>query len=184
MKNSPDMHYLKTLLLIVCLLAFSQWAIAADKPGNTADRDQPITIEADRAEINEREQISIYTGNVELTQGGLKLWADIVTVYTVENELDRLQAEGNPVRYRQERVDEEPIRGHSLRLDYDANSEQVLLTKNAEFWQGENHFSGERILYDMKLENVLANGSDGKTDKKDKRVHVIIQPKSQDPNKP
>lgn len=184
MKRGPDMHYLHTLLLLMCLLIPGQSMLAQTKTNDKADTDQPVTIEADRAEINERDQISIYTGNVELTQGGLKVWADVITVYTVENELDRLKANGNPARYQQERANEETIRGHSLQLDYDANNEQVLLQQDAELWQGKNYFSGERILYDMQTQNVLANAAKPGSDKNSQRVQVIIQPKSKDPAKP
>lgn len=184
MTRGPDMRCLKKLLLLMCLLIPGQSTLAEGKPPGKADTDQPITIEADRAEINERDQISIYNGNVELTQGGLKVWADVVTVYTVENELDRIEATGNPARYQQERVNEETIRGHSQLLDYDANSEQVLLRQEAELWQGENYFSGERILYDMQTENVLANAAKPGSDKNSQRVQVIIQPKSKDSAKP
>lgn len=135
---------------------------------------QPITITADRAEIDERQGISTYTGNVVLTQGEVRMEADRLLVYTKGGDLERITAEGDPVRFQQTRSDEEPLHGHSQRMRFDAGTEILWLLDKAEFWQGPNRFSGERIQYDRRQSRVSASqGENG-----GERVQVTIQPKA------
>jgi lipopolysaccharide export system protein LptA len=163
------------LLVGLCLLSLPARAQTAT-PG--AEREQPITIEADRAEINDRDQTSVYSGNVVLTQGGLKIWAGLMTVYLKDKQLQKVVAEGKPVRYEHARPGQEAIRGQSQRLDYSADTDQVLLTQEAQLSQGDNRFSGDRILYDLNTQNVVADGSRPAATQAPQRVHITIQPKS------
>lgn len=164
------------------LLLGSLWTglVQAD----ASDTRQPITIEADRAELDEHLGVSTYTGNVQLTQGRIQMHARTLTVYTTEGELQRITAEGNPVRYSQQRADKPDIRGISLRMDYDANTQRLLLLDNAELWQGGNRFSGNRIQYHSDTEQVIASGAE--TGQSKQRVTVTLQPRSKpaSPDKP
>ena len=45
-----------------------------------SDSQQPLFIEADGADISETTGVSIYTGNVVISQGSIRLSADKVTV--------------------------------------------------------------------------------------------------------
>jgi lipopolysaccharide export system protein LptA len=62
---------------LVCLLALflSQEALAL-----STDRDEPINIEADRAEADNAKRITTYYGDVIITQGTLKITGDTVTI--------------------------------------------------------------------------------------------------------
>jgi lipopolysaccharide export system protein LptA len=135
---------------------------------------QPITITADRAEIDERRGTSTYTGNVVLTQGDVRMEADRLLVHTKDGDLQSINAEGNPVRYQAVRNGGEPLQGNSLRMRYEADTGILLLLDKAEFWQGPNRFSGERIQYDRKEARVTA----GQGENGGERVQVTIQPKA------
>jgi lipopolysaccharide export system protein LptA len=171
------MHLKKLLLLPACLLSlmFSPLLLAA-----TDDTQQPIHIESDRAEIDEANGIMTYTGHVLLRQGGIEVRADIVVIYAENNDLKRITAEGNPVRYRQQRADEKEVKGVSQRMNYDTTSKQVLLLGKAEFWQGGNRFSGNRIQYDPDAERVVASAGDT-ANGKPPRVSVTLQPRKATP---
>jgi lipopolysaccharide export system protein LptA len=160
------------LLLIALLLLAAPLASAT-----SGDTQQPITIEADRAEIDERQAVSVYSGNVLLSQGSLQVEADTVTVHAEAGQLRRIIAEGSPVHYRQQRDNEADIRGQSLRMEYDADSKRLLLLNNAELWQGENRFSGERIQYDPEQDRVIASGAAEGEGADRPRVRVTLQPK-------
>lgn len=160
---------MKAVYSAILLLWLSAVAVAAEEVGQ-----QPITIMADRAEIDEREGISTYTGNVVLTQGGVRMEADRLLVHSKGGDLESITAEGDPVRFQQERNGDEPLHGHSQRMRFDAKTEILLLLDQAEFWQGPNRFSGEQIQYDRKQARVLASqGENG-----GQRVQVTIQPKA------
>ena len=157
------------------------------------DTQQPIHIEADQAEISEREGVMTYTGHVLLKQGGIELRADTVKVFSQDGELQRITAEGNPVHYLQRKLQsqfqttqnpvEEEIKGVSQRMEYRAKDKRLVLMGNAEFWQGGNRFSGNRIQYDPETERVVANAGEQagnpQTDKPP-RVSVTLQPKKSD----
>jgi len=160
------------LLLVIC--AFSILAVA----GND-DAQQPVHIEADRAEIDEALGVMTYTGHVVVVQGGIEIRADTVVVYSKEGDLQRITAQGQPVHYSQKRVDEKTVKGVSQRMEYSAGSKQVLLLGKAEFWQGGNRFSGNRIQYDPGTERVIANaGSDTRAGGERQRVSVTLQPRA------
>jgi lipopolysaccharide export system protein LptA len=135
---------------------------------------EPIHIVADRAELNDATGISTYTGNVVLTQGATRIKADHVVVRSEDNEVSLITARGNPIRYFQEEEGQAPIQGQSLRMEYDAQTEVLLLLDQAEFQRGTDHFSGSRIRYDRIKEKVTASVADNG----DQRVHITIQPKS------
>lgn len=140
----------------------------------STDSEQPIHIEADQAELDNRKQVAIYHGNVHLTQGTLRIDADTLTIYyTPEKELEKAIAEGQPAWYRQ-RPDNsnEDVRARALRMEYHADTNTVYLFQKAHVWQGANEFTGDRIEYDIKHDIVRGEGSEAGTG----RVHVIIRP--------
>lgn len=165
---------LATLLLMSGMLSGPLAVASSD------DTRQPVHIEADRAEIDEILGVMTYSGHVVLRQGGIEMRADTVVVYSKEGELQRITAQGQPVHYSQKRVDEKTVKGISQRMEYSASSKQVLLLGNAEFWQGGNRFSGNRIQYDPDTERVIANaGSDTGVGGEPRRVSVTLQPRPQ-----
>ena len=166
-----------------CMLLLT-WLLSSVALASTDDTQQPIHIEADRAEIDEAQGVMTYSGHVVLSQGGIEMRADTVVVYTQEGELQRITAQGQPVRYRQQRINEPEVHGVSQRMEYTAENKQVLLLGEAEFWQGGNRFSGNRIQYDPEAERVVANaGTDADTGTAadaghpPPRVTVTLQPK-------
>ena len=161
-------HSLKVMALLL-------WALLGNAAA--ADRDLPIRISADRVEINESKGLSTYSGHVELTQGRLMLSAERLVVQHPDNRLQRLVADGRPVRFRQVGAnDGQEIRGEARHMDYSAATQVLELTGAAHIWQGQDEFTGERITYDAAHRAVQAEG--GSTG--DGRVHAIIQPRTGD----
>ena len=142
----------------------------------TSDRDQPISIEADTVDIDDRNDISVYQGDVRVTQGTMRLLADTVTLYGLR-EPSRITAEGAPVRFWQRPDDQdEDVRGEALRLEYNIIDEKLFLFEKAKIWQGDNTFGSNQIEYDVKRELVRA----GDRQDRRKRVTVVIQPRKSD----
>lgn len=167
------MYLNRLLLLLLCLCTYSAMTLASSD-----DTQQPIHIEADRAQIDEQKGVMTYSGHVLLQQGSIEVRAATVVVYSKNGELQRITAQGDPVHYRQQRLNEEAVKGVSQRMEYNADSKQVLLLGSAEFWQGGNRFSGNRIQYDPETESVVANAGSEETDAGDKqRVTVTLQPR-------
>ena len=163
-----------TLFLLGLGMAGSAHALSSDK-------NQPLNIDADSVEIDDKAGVSVYTGNVTATQGTLVLDADIVTIYSPKRELDKVVAEGNPARYKQ-RPDnkDEDVRAKAQRMEYYADKEKLILLEGGHLWQGLDEFSGNRIEYDTRRDVVNASmSSTGK-----ERVRIVIQPRKKDPAAP
>jgi lipopolysaccharide export system protein LptA len=160
-----------SLRLLTALLCAAWTGLAAALPD---DQNQPIEIEADGVELDDGRNLSVYSGNVEVRQGSMHLWADQVTVNHADSrQPNRIIAVGKPARFRQlaEQGGKE-VKAKSLRMEYDANSEEMVLIDQAELTQGQDRFSSDRIIYDRSKAVVKAGASaQGK-----QRVKISITP--------
>ncbi len=125
-----------------------------------ADRHQPVYIEADQAELDEQKGITVYRGNVSLTQGSMVLTGAVVTSYHAAGSraLIRVIAEGSPVRFRQRpSSDKEEVHATAPRMEYEAEKQLVHLVNGGEVTQGRNTFRGNRIDYHIDDNRVSAS---------------------------
>lgn len=173
------MHKTSSHLLIIATLLLPGIATAL-----SSDRDQPIEVEADRVEFDEKRGISTYSGNVTFSQGSLHATADVVTIHTLNGQLDRVIAKGKPATFRQ-RPDEssEDVRGSGEQLEYQAETEQLTLSINAELYQKGNRLSSQRIVYDAARDSAVAGSTstDSSHKPKNERVRITIQPRERKP---
>lgn len=159
--------------MLLSLLLMVPWPSAALE----SDKDQPILVEADGADINDRTGISVYTGNVIVTQGSIKINADKITITQQDDKSDHILAEGRPVRFQQEPDDKkELIKGRALRTEYDMDSEMLYMTGDAVLSQGKDSFRSDRITYDRVKAQVKA----GSSAKGKQRVRISIQPRNKE----
>lgn len=153
--------WLLSLLLLPALLL-----AAPDKP-------TPVTIEADRMELDQKRGTSVYTGNVVLVQGGLEIKAERITLYSVKKKLQRAVAKGSPATLVQQGESEEnTIKAEAATMEYQPQSGEVQLSGKAQLWRGGSAFSGEQISYDLERQMVKASGSE----EGQGRVKVLLQP--------
>lgn len=168
----PRSKYILICLSTLMLGTTSQHALALK-----SDRNQPIKIEADRVEINEKTQISHYRGNVSMQQGSLKIKADEVIVYLKDGSLHQVSITGNPAHFEQVPDDrKELVKSRARQMEYFAKQQRLLLKQDAEVIQGANQFRGDQIEYDTLTSTVKAQ----KDAASDSRVHAIIQPADKD----
>ena len=165
-------HRLPRVLVLV-LAAFA----AAPAGALEGDEEQPLYIEADAAELDDRQSMSLYMGNVEVQQGSMRLWADEVVVHHNPDRRPRkIIAVGNPARYRQQLDDDpEAVNGRARRMEYDAQRDEITLIDDAVMTQGEDHFASDRIVYNRGTERVVA----GTSAQGRERVKIRIEPQSQ-----
>lgn len=159
------------LLLVAALFAATAVSAAEGKP----PRSQPIQMEADNVTIDDQKKVSVYSGNVRLSQGDIKISADKISVFADKQRVQRLVAEGNPVTIVQARPAGD-MRGSATRMEYRVPEQSVLLTGNAELWQGANQFTSARIEVSLK-EGLLKAAAEKKGQD---RVRVVIQPETID----
>jgi lipopolysaccharide export system protein LptA len=175
---------LSRLLIIAAVVVPSGAALAL-----STDSGQPIDIEADRAEADNARRVTIYRGDVIITQGTLKLTGETVTIYyNEENQLTKLVSVGKPARFRQLPDGQPDIpknyqNAHAKRMEYYARKDLIVLLGNAVYDQGGDRVAAERIVYDsknsrMQAESRTASKSTGGEEKKQRsRVRIKIEPK-------
>lgn len=161
------MQRLNTFLYCLILLPVLAFALPED-------RKQPINLQANEASFDQRTGVSIYQGQVEVSQGSMKLAADKATIYfNQDGVFQRMEAVGKPTRFSyQPSRKKPPIDGVGDRIEYNAVTAKVVVSGNAKFTQGGDSFSGSQIEYDLNTDVVSANSKPGN------RVQFTIQPRS------
>lgn len=146
----------------------------------TSDSEQPIEISADKVQIDNAKGESIYSGNVELLQGSLRMTGSKLVVKTSPSgDLTKADIYGSPATLTKQPENKELIdaKAEHIEINYD-NNQEVTLNKNALLIQGSNKFYGDTIKYLVATDQVIADSQ------KDSRVKVVISPKSQSAPKP
>lgn len=164
-------YYSALSLFIGLVMTFSATAIEGDK-------DQPIEVEADKLEIRDDENISIYTGNVSLVQGSMRIRSDkLVINFNDNNEILLMEMTGKPATFRQLDKDNKEMFGQADKLDYHEPESLLVFTGNAKVDNDGDTIEGSSIRVNTETDRIEAN-----SDKTDDRVRVVIQPKSNKSN--
>ncbi|MEQ8857331.1 MAG: lipopolysaccharide transport periplasmic protein LptA [Pseudomonadales bacterium] len=145
-------------------------------PGGAAralpeDADQPIQIEAQRAEYDQNAGTVVYIGAVEAVQGTMRVSADQMTIETEGQKVVRITATGTPARYQQQlEADQGEVKARARTIVYLTREERIHLQSDAYLEQGGNEIAGELIDYDIVAGKVNAeSGEEGP-------VRVTVQP--------
>jgi lipopolysaccharide export system protein LptA len=91
-------HTIQLLLLATgCLLSLATFGLPTDKA-------QPIHIAAQTATLDQKKGVTIYSGDVQFTQGTMLVKADVVTAHfdAQTQKIEKIHAEGSPARYQQQ----------------------------------------------------------------------------------
>ena len=170
----------RRIVMLCCLLGgLPVYALSTDK-------DQPIEVEADEAELDDLNDISIYRGNVIVTQGSIHMTGDVMTVYSKGgDELDYIIIEGNPATY-QQLPDNSTVhdQARAKRMEYHETKNLVVLIRDAWVKQDTSTLVGERIEYNTELSRVKAwsepaggESATAEAGKKKNRVKLILKKK-------
>ena len=166
----------KILLNVLCcgLLAVSLQAHALE-----SDRKQPIEIEADQGELDQKNQSTTFSGNVVIKQGTLNIRAASVNVVRSADGQQTMKASGSPVRFGQT-LDggKGTVNGEASQVEYSSASNVVKLSGNAKVTRGGDKAEGAVITYNTRTEVYTVSGSKAAGGKPGKRVNIVIQPSS------
>lgn len=161
--------------LIVTLCLLSQTPFAS---GLLTDREQPINILSDNALRSEKKNITIYSGNVVVTQGSLKITADILSLLNSASKVEKIIATGQPATYQQRpEAGKELVEARGKVIEYHVLDERLHIVGNAFIRQQGSTVNGDKIDYFIEQQLVNAKGN---LEQKDKRVNVIWEPAQAD----
>jgi len=155
-----------TLMVTVLLTALSALALPEDSQ-------QPIHVASDKAFIDRPGGTLVYTGNVKMNQGTLRIEADKITITQNDDGLQKVVAEGKPARYEQV-INPKQDKTHAFgeTIIYETYKDQLTLLVNAGLTKQGNEFKGEKIVYLIEQQKVKAESP-----KQDERIRMVIQPK-------
>ena len=161
----------KSLFLTACLtMSMSAYALRGDT-------DQPINIDSGSQSLDMDNNVVIFTDNVLITQGSIKITANKVTITRQEGKKETIDANGSPVTFQQTLDNGKPVNGKASSVNYDLGSEFLTLIGNAELKQLDSFIKAERITYDVKKQQLKAT-SGGKS-----RVKTVLIPTQLQDNK-
>lgn len=121
----------KVSLLLAGILLSSELAALA------TDSQQPIEIQADFAELDDREGKTIYVGNVIVIQGSIKMTGDKLRVnFSQERDLEEVFIEGRPATFKQTPDKGDDVKGEAMLIEYHAQKGLLHLIHKARLTQG------------------------------------------------
>ena len=132
--------------LLVCSVSF-----AAAK-----EEKAPINIYADNMTSAEKSNSVTFTGNVDATQGDIRIRSDKMVVYYTASEGEK-ESKGTDSTEKQQvekmvctgkvQVTRGKWLGTADRMDYLEKKRQVILSDNARVYEGDNSVAGSKIIY-------------------------------------
>ena len=133
--------------------------------GMQQDTDAPVEVSADQLQVNQSDGTALYTGNVVIGQGEMRLAAPRVLVVFDEagNRIARLEATGGVTLVSGEEAAE------AERADYDIDDGTVVMTGNVLLTQGPNALTSERMIVNLeggtaqmtgRVRTVISQGAD------------------------
>lgn len=171
------MRFVNPLPLLISLglaaASSTSWALPSD-------RDQPIRVQADSAELDDKQGVAVYRGSVVITQGSLKITGDTVTLTQNQTgDLEVFTAVGKPAYYEQQpSTDKQIVKAYGLTIQYYATNERIVLIDQAKVIQQGNTFEGEKIVYDTQRQIVNAGRAGGTAiSSPQPRIDMVILPK-------
>ncbi|WP_372863460.1 lipopolysaccharide transport periplasmic protein LptA [Spongiibacter sp.] len=156
--------------LSVALLVLASIASAAQ--ALPEDRRQAINLSSDKATYENNR--GIYTGNVSMSQGSLKIRADKLIIVESDRKVQTVIAHGSPAHFEQQpRADEGVVVASARLIEYSLEAEEILLQKDATIRHQGSKISGDRIIYSGRKQMVIADGGSRSLDG---RVQMTLQP--------
>lgn len=147
-------------LLLACMALVGATA-AGGVMALSTDREQDMQVEADNAELDAIEGISIYRGNVIVIQGSMRITGHTLTVhFNDDGDMELAIMNGSPATYRQlpdgaDEYDE----ARAQKMEYYPRQDSVILIERAWVKNPDGStMTGNRIEYDTALSRVKVQG--------------------------
>ena len=172
------MSLVKTLPLLLSLSAALGSASAWALPN---DNEQPIRIQANEAQLDDKKGVATYKGDVIITQGSMKITGNTVTITrNAAGEIDVVTSVGNLAYFEQlqKATDPEPVKAYAVTIQYHAPQNRIVLIDKAKVINDGNITQGEKIVYDTVKQVANAGRANGASVTAPRpRIDMVIQPK-------
>jgi lipopolysaccharide export system protein LptA len=144
--------YLFALSLLLASPAIAQTNIALD--GFSADATAPVEITSESLTVNRDTGSAVFTGDVVIAQGTLRLSADSVEVIYLEasGDISRLLAEGHVLFVT------DTDAAQSDRAEYNLTDRRLIMTGNVMLTQGASSIASERMTVNLDTGEAQLDG--------------------------
>lgn len=154
--SRPPTRSLLGRVAVACMVALGVGAAVAEK----SDRQQPLTIEADRSStVDLARKVVVFNGQVVLTQGSLVIRAERMEVTDVGNGHRTASATGlpqQPAEFRQKRDGvNEFVEGRGQAIEYDSREELLRLNGQAVV----RRLRGSQLADEVVGDRIVWNGA-------------------------
>ncbi|MGN1209514.1 MAG: lipopolysaccharide transport periplasmic protein LptA [Duodenibacillus sp.] len=167
-------------------LTLASLALPFAAQAETADREKPLEVVAQKFNGDEIAQTAVYTGKVEVHQGTLEILGDRLEVVVSPEGWRTMTVTGNPVRMKERRDArvpgvEEWVHASALTAVYDEEKDLMTLLKVAKLARSENGLvkdsaAGDKIVYDLRTTRSRVEGDTG-ADGRKTRVQTVFAPR-------
>jgi lipopolysaccharide export system protein LptA len=162
----------RLVTLMVGIVALAGIAEAQTPPRGKAadDRNQPVTVDADRMERYGKESLVVFTGNVVARQNNSVQYAERMEVY-LDEKGDRIlrTISTGTVKI----ITRDCRTGTARRAEYYDLEQRVVLIGNARVWQDENVVSGDTITIFLSQDRSVVQGG------RQERVKAVFFPRDE-----
>lgn len=154
----------KVLLITLALMAPASAVIAQAQVsfgGMQQDTSAPVEVSADSLSVNQTDGTALYTGNVVIGQGEMRLSAPRVLVVYAEtqNRIERLEATGGVTLVNGDEAAE------AESADYNINDGTVVMRGNVLVTQGPNALTSDEMTVNLDTGTAQMSG----------RVRTVLQ---------
>lgn len=146
--------------LYICLIALT-FALPAHAQETSvgfgtvsADPDDPVEVTAEKLDVSEQDGTAIFTGDVVIVQGEMRLYAPLVRVIydDVSGDVTKMEARNGVTLI----SGEEAAEGDNA--DYDVDAGVIVMTGNVLMTQGRNALTSERADIDLNENTAVMKG--------------------------
>jgi lipopolysaccharide export system protein LptA len=159
----------RVLVFVAAALAMASAASGQATRGRAGDdRNQPVTIDADKMERFGKESLVVFTGNVVARQNNSVHYADRMEIYLDEkgDRIVRTVSTGT-VKI----VTRDCRTATARRAEYHDVEQRVVLIGNARVWQDDNVVSGDTITIFLSQDRSVVQGG------QQERVKAVFYPR-------
>lgn len=136
--------------------------------------DSPIDVSADNFVADANAKTGVYTGNVVIHQGEMKMRANAVRAQFVDNKPNKILAQGRVV------IDAPSGVATGDNGVYDVNPRIITLSGNVVLTKDKNVMRGQQLVVNLITGLATLDGGQGKTG----RVQALFSPNADQPQNP
>ena len=158
-------------LFVVILIIFTQYSLALK-----SDEKQLLQIDADHATFDQKQLVTVFSGDVVITKGSLTVRANQGTATEDKNGDRTLILTGTPVTFVQTDNDGVKIEGQANTFDYNTKTNLAVLNGRARVKKAKNIIIGDTLTYNTKtyIYSARSTQANGVKKQSNGRITVIL----------